>query len=308
MPAVYDYENTRYRVQVVDGPIQPLPTIEYINDSEVKLGKALFTSKLLSKNNEIACSNCHDLERHGADGLALSPGVGGQLGTRNTPTVFNAVFNFRQFWDGRSHDLAEQVSGPIHNPIEMASNWPEIIAKLKADAFFSKAFKEQSIAISEENIVHLIQVFEESLVTNNAPIDLFLLGDNDALTPAQKRGHRKFIDFGCATCHQGKNIGGNLFHRLGRLHLVPKHLLEDKGRYLVTGKTTDEYVFKVPSLRNVEKTGPYFHDGSAPDLETAIDIMAKGQLGLELNHQDIQDIKQFLKAFTGQNPQSLGKS
>ena len=297
---------TTYHIEQVDGPIQPIPTIKQIDTPWVNLGKALFLSPLLSKDNSISCASCHDLNGGGDDGKTVSTGVLNALGTRNSPSVFNAVFNFRQFWDGRSHDLSEQVAGPVHNPIEMASSWSEITAKLKGNEYFRTQFGQLSEdGVTQANIIKALIIFEESLVTPNAPIDRYVLGDNTALTDSQKRGLEKFINYGCITCHQGRNIGGNLYQKIGRIDAVPKHLLSDKGRYLITENDYDEHVFKVPSLRNVVLTAPYFHDGSVLELEQAIRIMAKGQLGLDLDDSDVADIHNILSAFTGDMPSSL---
>ncbi|GLS28186.1 hypothetical protein GCM10007877_39050 [Marinibactrum halimedae] len=291
---------------VIDGPIQPIPSIRRIESQWVVLGQALFTSPLLSKDSSVSCATCHDLANGGEDSMAVSTGIGGLKGTRNAPSVFNAVFNFRQFWDGRSHDLSDQIAGPIHNPLEMGSNWEEVINKLSKDDYFSHAFKALSEeGVTQANIIKAITIFEESLITPNAPVDRYLLGDKHALSPDQERGLQKFIDYGCVTCHQGRNIGGNVFQKIGRIDRVPKHLLKDKGRYLITENKFDEHVFKVPSLRNIEKTAPYFHDGSVADLNQAIRIMARGQLGLELEDNDVSDLRAALTAFTGEMPASL---
>lgn len=191
----------------------------------------------------------------------------------------NAVFNFRQFWDGRSQDLAEQVSGPIHNPVEMGATWKEIISKLSQEHEFNRAFLELSAdGVTEKNIIKALTIFEETLITPNAAIDRYILGDEDALTAQQKRGYSKFIQLGCVTCHQGWNIGGNLYQKLGRIDSVPASLLNDEGLYLVTKKTEDRYVFKVPSLRNIVDTAPYFHDGSVATLAEAVKLWRKANL------------------------------
>jgi cytochrome c peroxidase len=291
---------TTYQYQTVSAPIQPIPTLKSIDLNWVALGKELFQSTLLSKDNTISCASCHKLEQGGVDNLQLSVGIEGNIGTRNSPTVLNAVFNFRQFWDGRSHDLAEQMSGPVHNPVEMGSSWAQIIKKLNDDKQFSAAFYKLSPkGITRANIIRAITTFEESLITPNAPIDLYLKGDTNALTTQQKRGYLKFVGFGCVSCHQGLNIGGNLYQKIGRIDAIPSHLALDLGRYEFTLDENDKNVFKVPSLRNVALTAPYFHDGSVPDLDKAIMIMAQGQLGMSLSDEDIQDIKSLLQAFTG---------
>lgn len=237
----------------------------------------------------------------GDDGFPISTGVNNLQGQRNSPSVLNAVFNFRQFWDGRSANLTEQAVGPIHNPIEMASSWEQIIPKLEADQYFARQFNRLSPeGITPEAIIKAIVTFEESLITPNSAIDRYLKGDPSALTEQQKRGLQMFNDYGCSTCHQGINIGGNIYQKFGRLTDVPESLSKDLGRYLITSQERDKHVFKVPSLRNVELTAPYFHDGSIATLEQAVEIMAKSQLGRELSRDDINDLIALLKSFTGE--------
>ena len=299
----YLKQATEYHTVSVIGPIQPIPTIKTIDKDWLKLGKALFNSTLLSKDNTISCASCHLINEGGDDGFPVSIGVGGAVGERNSPTILNAVFNFRQFWDGRGADLAEQTIGPIHNPVEMDTNFVDIISKLKQSPEFVSAFNIiNSEGITQEAIIEAIVTFEESLITPNAPIDLYLKGDESALTSQQKRGYEKFLAFGCVACHQGRNIGGNLYQRIGRISSVPTKLLNDTGRFSVTKNPDDKYVFKVPSLRNIKQTGPYFHNGSVATLKEAIRIMAKGQLGIDLEEQDIQDLLALFDAFNGQLP------
>lgn len=297
--SVKEYSPTQYQTINVDGPIQPIPKVIGIDEGWRDLGKALFHSPLLSKDNTIACSSCHSIAFGGDDGFSLSTGVGSHVGERNSPTVLNAVFNFRQFWDGREPNLARQIQGPIHNPVEMATSWPEIIEKLSKDAYFSATFSELSVeGISEQSIVKALVTFEESLVTPGAPIDRYLLGDTEALSSQQIRGLNKFINFGCTTCHQGKNIGGNFYQKLGRIDTIPEQLTQDLGKYLTSNDPGDRYVFKVPSLRNVEHTAPYFHNGAVNTLSEAVDIMAKSQLGMELSQEDNEDLVALLKSFS----------
>jgi len=290
---------TEYNFVDVDHPIQPLPQQITIDKNWLALGKALFNSPLLSKDNSISCSSCHLVDFGGDDGFAVSTGVGGAQGSRNSPTVLNAVFNIRQFWDGRSSSLADQVSGPIHNPVEMASTWPEITNKLQNDSYFTTSFEQLSASgITQDNIIKAITIYEQSLITPNAPIDKFLLGDENALTAQQKRGYKKFVSYGCITCHQGRNIGGNILQKLGRINAIPETLKHDRGKFELTKKDIDLYVFKVPSLRNIALTAPYFHNGSVNNLEQAVQIMAKVQLGIELSTQDTNDIVALLESFS----------
>lgn len=290
---------TQYEYQYVDGPIQPLPKIKSIDHDWRLLGQALFHSTLLSKDNTVSCSSCHMITLGGDDGFALSTGVNNQLGERNSPTVLNSVFNFRQFWDGREQNLALQIDGPIHNPVEMATSWPEVVDKLNADQYFSSAFTAISKqGVTKDNIVKALVTYEESLITPNAPIDRYLLGEKQALTEQQVRGLDKFISFGCSTCHQGKNIGGNFYQKLGRLDDIPEKLKQDLGRFEFSNDPVDKFIFKVPSLRNIADTAPYFHNGSVATLPEAVSIMAKTQLGMDITEQDKQDIVALLQAFS----------
>ena len=290
---------TEYESVQVDGPIQPIPKIVNIDQDWVLLGKALFHSPLLSQDNSVSCSSCHMISLGGDDGFALSTGVSNQKGERNSPTVLNAVFNFRQFWDGREPNLTLQIEGPIHNPVEMATNWPDVVTKLKADSYFASTFAQLSPdAVNKENIVKALVTYEESLVTPGAPIDRYVMGDKTALTAQQVRGLNKFISFGCATCHQGKNIGGNFYQKLGRIDAIPDKLSQDLGKYEFSKDPADKYVFKVPSLRNVAETAPYFHNGLVESLPEAVNIMAKSQLGMTISESDNRDIVALLHAFS----------
>ena len=292
---------THYEDITVKGAIQPIPIKMQVDVQWVRLGKALFNSTLLSRDNTISCASCHLVNFGGDDGFPVSTGIDSQVGSRNAPTVLNAVFNFRQFWDGRSQDLADQVSGPVHNPIEMGSNWPEVINKLRREPEFNNAFLALSPdGVTQGNIVKAITTFEETLITPNAPIDRYLMGDANALTSQQKRGYDKFLQFGCIACHQGRNIGGNIYQKLGRIDVVPKKLLNDTGLFELTKKLDDMYVFKVPSLRNVAETAPYFHNGSVDSLQEAVKIMAQSQLGTVLSQQDIDDLVALLQSFSAQ--------
>lgn len=294
-------QETVYDFTEIEHPIQPIPTLKSVNKELVLLGKALFNSPLLSKDNTISCASCHMPNFGGEDGFPVSTGVNSLKGSRNSPTVLNSVFNFKQFWDGRAATLAEQVSGPIHNPVEMGTDWNSIVNKLSQDSYFSGAFKQMNNKeITAENIIRAITAFEETLITPNAPIDKYILGDKTALSQQQVRGLELFMDYGCTTCHQGINIGGNLFQKFGRISDIPKNLLTDLGRYDITGDDYDKNVFKVPSLRNITQTGPYFHDGSIATLEEAVTIMARSQLGRELSPSELADIVALLHAFSGE--------
>jgi len=291
---------TVYRFEEVDGPIQPLPTKITIDKDWMVLGKALFNSPLLSKDNSVACVSCHMIDFGGDDGFPVSIGVSGQKGERNSPTVLNAVFNFKQFWDGRSNSLEDQVSGPIHNPVEMDTSWEEIIPKLNNDPYFKRAFSSLSKdGVTVDNIIKAIVVFEQSLVTPNAPIDRYVLGDKSALNRQQIRGLKLFEESGCSTCHQGMNIGGNILQKFGRIDDLPSGFEADLGRFLVTGNKDDKHVFKVPTLRNIALTAPYFHNGEVQTLSEAVQLMAKTQLGKDLSQNEVDDLVALLNSFTG---------
>jgi cytochrome c peroxidase len=296
-----NFVETVYSFENVDGAIQPIPRTMEIDKNWVVLGKALFHSPLLSKDNTTSCASCHMVDFGGDDGFPVSTGINNAQGSRNSPTVLNAVFNFRQFWDGRASSLSEQVSGPIHNPIEMGSSWTDIIPKLNNDSYFYQTFnKLSSLGITSNNIIKAITIYEQSLITPNAPIDKYLLGDSTALTNQQIRGLKLFVNYGCATCHQGRNIGGNIYQKLGRISSIPKELTKDFGQFEVTHNEADKYIFKVPSLRNIADTAPYFHNGSIDNLPDAVNIMARTQLARELSASEIEDIVSLLQSFSAQ--------
>ena len=236
--------------------------------------------------------------------LFRSVGVKGAEGFINTPTVFNSGFNFRQFWDGRAETLEDQVDGPIHSSHELGSNWPEIVAKLAAAPDYVAPFKAlYPDGIQPQNIRDAIATFERSLYTPNSRFDRFLRGETEILTEAEKSGYHLFKSYGCVRCHQGVNVGGNMFQTFG----VMGNYFADRGtvtradlaRFNVTGDQRDQHVFKVPSLRNVALTAPYFHDGSAARLEDAVSVMGAYQLGRRLEAREVDLIVQFLRTLTG---------
>jgi cytochrome c peroxidase len=284
--------------------LRPLETAAVPMSEKARLGKRLFFETRLSRDDSISCASCHDLGRGGVDRQAGSIGIDGQLGPINAPTVFNASLNFVQFWDGRAASLEEQAAGPVHNPLEMASNWPAVIAKLQQDATYRSDFARLYPAgISGEAITDAIAAFERTLITPNSRFDRFLLGDGDALNELEQNGYRRFLDLGCASCHQGVGIGGNMFQRFGVMadyFYGRPEKPADLGRFNVTGKEEDRHVFKVPGLRNVAMTAPYFHDASAQTLEEAVMIMGRYQLGRKLSNDDLQAIAAFLRTLTGE--------
>lgn len=285
-------------------PITPIPLNLKHDARKVALGKRLFHDKQLSHDNTISCATCHDLSGGGVDGLPRSIGIDGKVGNINAPTVFNSGFNFRQFWDGRAATLEEQMVLPIENPIELNSSMAEIISKLKKDESYRRDFEDiYQQDIQPEHVQDAIATFERSLITPNSKFDQFLRGDNDALDKDELAGYQLFKKLGCISCHQGMMIGGNMYEHLGIAGDYFKargNIQElDFGRYNITKNEKDRYMFRVPSLRNVALTAPYFHDASAPTLKQAVATMAKFQLGITLPADDIARIVKFLNALTG---------
>jgi cytochrome c peroxidase len=282
----------------------PLPDAPVVPADKVALGQRLFADKRLSADGTVSCQSCHDLKSGGADGLRTAVGVQGRTGTVNTPTVFNSHLNFVQFWDGRARNLAEQAAGPIQSPLEMAANWTDVLAMLRADPVYAAQFQvSYGGDISARTVTDAISAFEHTLVTPNSRFDRYLRGQSDALTAQELEGYRAFLALGCASCHQGAGIGGNLFQPFGIFLARPvagTPVTSDKGRYNVTGQVADMGVFKVPSLRNVALTAPYFHDGSVPTLEEAVWWMGRAQLGRELSAADVAALSAFLRTLTGE--------
>ncbi len=290
-------------------PVAPLVMPEGLQPELVQLGEKLFSDVRFSSNDSVSCAHCHQLASGGGDGLRVSVGVEGKLGAINSPTVYNTAFHIAYFWDGRVDTLEELIlKGPLQNPNEMGSSWEEVLAKLSADPQVVAAFEELfPDGLTKENVAHAIAEFIRSLVTLDSPFDRWLLGDESALLDQQKRGYRLFKSYGCVTCHQGMNFGGNMYASLGVMGNYfadrgDEITREDLGRFNVTGRAADRHVFKVPSLRLVVYTAPYLHDGRAATLEDAIDIMARYQLGRELPREDVADIIAFLESLAGEHP------
>ena len=282
-------------------PITPLKLIE-VDSKKVELGKFLFFDTILSSDNTISCASCHDLENGGDDGLKFSFGIDAKEGDINSPTVYNAVYNFRQFWNGRAKNLAHQAVGPVENPIEMGNNFEKLITTLNKTSY-KKQFKDiYEDGITKQNIADAIAEFEKTLITLNSPFDKYLKGDESAITQKEKNGYKLFKEKGCIACHHGINVGGNLYNKFGVMQSVDSNRL---GRYEVTQKEEDKYYFKVPSLRNIEKTAPYLHDGRYDNLEETVKFMAKYQLGRILDKKEIENIILFLRSLTGEIPQSV---
>ncbi|NWF66908.1 MAG: c-type cytochrome, partial [Campylobacterales bacterium] len=260
----------------------------------------LFFEPKLSLDGTISCANCHNLEKGGDDNLQFSIGINGSVGAINAPTVYNSIYNFRQFWNGRAKNLYEQAVGPIENPIEMNNSFKNVIEFLKnEDKYKNKFLKLYKDGVTKDNIVDSIVEFEKSLVTLDAPFDLYLKGDSKAIDINAQKGYELFLSKGCISCHNGINIGGNLYQKFG---VVNDKKSENFGRYEITKNERHRYFFKVPTLRNIELTYPYFHDGSVNSLYESIDIMAKYQLGIALKNEEIELIIAFLKTLTGKKP------
>lgn len=286
-------------------PITPLPQDSEIDNARVALGEQLFHDPQLSGDNRISCARCHSLATGGTDQLAHSIGISGKKSGVNAPTVFNSGLNFVQFWDGRAATLEEQVDGPMTSPDEMGSNWNDVLEKLRASQSYVNRFAAiYSDGIQPANVRDSIATFERSLVTPNSRFDQYLRGDSNALTADELEGYRLFKDYGCASCHQGTGIGGNLFEKFGVMgdYFAKRGNITkaDFGRFNVTHRERDRYFFKVPSLRNVALTAPYFHDGSAATLEDAVRIMSLYQLGRTLTPAETDAMVKFLKSLSGE--------
>jgi cytochrome c peroxidase len=284
-------------------PIRPIPAPPSQNPALVALGRQLFLDPILSRDGTISCASCHNLDQGGVDGRPHSLGVGGAEGTANAPTVYNAALNLAQFWDGRAASLEEQANGPIINPLEMGADWPRLLTVLSQSHYardFQKVFGGEP---SADRVRTALAAFERTLLTTNSRFDRWLAGDDKALSDDEKRGYALFKSYGCASCHQGANVGGNMFQKFGfmgnwftdRGGIKP----DDFGRFRITGREADRFVFKVPSLRLAVMTAPYFHDGSVPTLNEAIKLMGRYQLGREIPDSDIALIITFLGSLPG---------
>ena len=288
-------------------PVRPIDLALEYDPAKAELGYALFHDPRLSVDNTVSCASCHDLGTAGVDNHRYSHGVNDLLGGVNAPTVFNAVYNFVQFWDGRAQTLADQAAGPPLNPVEMASeSFDQIIAKLKADKQFARAFvKVYPDGITAANITDAIEQFERTLITPDSKFDKWLRGDDSALTADELKGYELFKKYDCATCHAGPNLGGLSYELMGlRRHYFAERGLEltdeDNGRYKETQQERDRHRFKVPGLRNVEHTWPYYHDGTRETLEEAVRDMGLYQSGVELTDSEVAGITAFLKTLTGE--------
>ncbi|HZJ96036.1 MAG TPA: cytochrome-c peroxidase [Thiopseudomonas sp.] len=284
-------------------PIQPIEPYVTTNEAKVELGKQLFFDPRLSKSGFISCNSCHNLSMGGSDNLPSSIGHNWQEGPINSPTVLNSSLNVAQFWDGRAADLQEQAGGPIENPMEMGFSHELAVGVLASIPQYVQSFKDvygvDEITINE--VTDAIAEFEETLVTPNSPFDLWLKGDENAITAEQKAGYQLFKETGCTACHNGPAVGGNSFQKMG---LFEEYVTNNpaEGVAGLTGDDLDRFKFKVPTLRNVELTYPYFHDGAYWNLDEAVDVMARLQVGRKLESEQISQITAFLKSLTGEQP------
>lgn len=288
-----------------DEPIQPISNIAGLDRNKIELGRKLFHDPRLSHDDTVSCASCHNLALGGTDRRARSIGVNGAEGVINSPTVLNSGFNFSQFWDGRAASLELQTDEPIQSQREMASSWPEVVAKLKNSSeyvgMFRQVYKDE---IKASYIKISLGAFERSLSTPNSRFDRYLQHPGQYLSEKEVQGYQLFKSFGCASCHQGINVGGNMYQKLGVMapYFSDRGGLTraDRGRFNVTGDPNDMYMFKVPSLRNVALTAPYFHDGNAATLPDAVRLMAKYQLGRRLSETEVHLIVEFLNTLTGE--------
>jgi cytochrome c peroxidase len=287
-------------------PIEPISPVQEINLAKAELGKKLFFDPRLSKSGFISCNSCHNLSMGGTDNLKTSIGHNWQQGPINAPTVLNSSMNFVQFWDGRAETLKDQAGGPIANPGEMAFTHDlaeEVLESMPGYVTeFKQAFGKDKIDIDQ--VTDAIAEFEKTLVTPNSAFDQWLLGDKDAMTEKELAGYKLFEDSGCVSCHYGMAMGGGTFHKMGMVEEYKAKSLAE-GRKGVTGKDADRFMFKVPMLRNVELTYPYFHDGEAETLTEAVDVMGRLQLGKEFTKEENAQIVAFLKTLTGDQPSFL---
>lgn len=292
---------------------QPVPsTIPAVTDNpitpdKIALGKALFFDPRMSASGVFSCNSCHNLATGGDDNLETSIGHGWQKGPRNSPTVLNSVFNEAQFWDGRAADLKAQAKGPVQAGVEMANTPENVVATLTSMpqyvGWFQASFPDEADPVTFDNFAKAIEAYEATLITP-APFDAWLNGDDAALSDQQKDGLALFIDSGCASCHNGVNVGGQGYYPFGLIEKPGADILPvgDKGRFAVTATVDDEYVFRAAPLRNIAVTAPYFHSGLVWDLKTAVDIMANSQLGTDLAEAEIVSIVAFLDSLTGKMP------
>ncbi|MFT8735853.1 MAG: cytochrome-c peroxidase [Zymomonas mobilis] len=303
---IKNYDTAGVAPQFQGEPIQPIPAADFSNKDKIALGERLFFDKQLSGDGTLNCASCHGLNKGGVDNLVTATGIKGQQGPINVPTVYNAVYKKLQFWDGRAKDLPDQAAGPVMNPLEMGSHdWKEVSARVMAQPGYKEAFmRVYGGEANQERITNAIGAYEATLVTPDSRFDQYLKGNETAINDQEKRGYALFKDLNCASCHVGKAMGGQSFEVMGlesdyfakRGHPTDA----DEGRFAQTHNPLDQHRFNVPTLRNVELTAPYFHDGSAKTLEDAVRQMVRYQTSKgQIPEKDVQDIVAFLKAQTG---------
>jgi cytochrome c peroxidase len=289
--------------------ITPLQRPVILSRAKVELGKTLFNDSRLSADGRINCASCHDLRAGGDDGRTFSIGIAARTTAVNAPTVLNSGLNFAQFWDGRARTLEEQIRATVGNAVEMGGDWQTIERVLGADAALAQRFDQlYADGATTPNIIDAIAEYVRALVTWDSPFDWYLRGDPHAISADAEAGFELFTRFGCVSCHQGRNVGGNLFQRFGVMgdyFGIHGTTPADYGRYNVTGREEDRYKFKVPSLRNVAGTAPYFHDGSAATLEDAVRVMVEYQLGRLVTSEQIAQLVAFLETLSGEVDEEL---
>jgi cytochrome c peroxidase len=286
-------------------PITPIAASQSAEIAKVALGERLFRDVRLSYGDTVSCEFCHRLEQSGGDGVARSPAPGGQKLDFNTPTVFNAALNFRLNWRGNFRTLEEQNEAVLLDKAVMNTTWQELLPKLRSDPLYLRGFLDAFGAVPKRaNVLAALGAFQRSLINPNARFDRYLRGDRNAITADEEQGYLLFKSYGCIACHQGMNVGGNLFQRFGIFSdpfvSQKTQTKADLGRLALTDLEADRHVFRVPSLRNVAVTSPYFHDGRTASLEEAVDVMARNQLGRELSKRDVDLIVEFLTTLTGE--------
>lgn len=286
-------------------PIEPIPLEVDVDLGRASLGRKLFEDTILSADNSMSCSSCHALDQAAIDPRGKSIGINGEERPLNSPTMFNSQFQFKQFWAGQGETTPASVEGPLLSQKGLGANWPDVLTKLEQSPDYRRLFKSAyREGITQETVKDAIFTFERSLITPNSRFDQFLTGDANALTNNEKEGYRRFKAYGCVSCHQGMLLGGNLFQKTGIFGNYAQdrgnETEADAGRFNVTGEEKDRYVFKVPGLRNINETAPYFHDGEVETLEDAVKLMAKYQLGRSINQADVDLIVEFLKTLTGE--------
>lgn len=293
-------------VLAAEEPIQPIQPVQNINLGKVELGKMLYFDPRLSKSGFISCNSCHNLSMGGTDNLKTSIGDRWQQGPINAPTVLNSSLNVAQFWDGRAADLKAQAGGPIANPGEMGFTHELAVGVIESIPEYVAAFKLVfgTDKVSIDEVTDAIAEFEKTLVTPNSRFDQWLLGNQEALSQTELAGYKLFKDSGCVACHNGEAVGGNSFQKMGIMEPYQAKSPAE-GLSAVTGKDADRFKFKVPTLRNVEMTYPYFHDGEAETLTEAVDVMGRLQLGKKFTEQENAQIVAFLKSLTGEQPSFL---